>query len=55
MLIRAWIPQIRDEHNSILSSRHSNGVLNGVVVIAVVVWLMNIFALLHSLSRIHVG
>lgn len=30
-------------------------ILNGVVVIAVVVWLMNIFGLLHSLSRIHVG
>jgi flagellar biogenesis protein FliO len=30
-------------------------IFNGVVVIAVVVWLMNIFGLLHSLSRIHVG
>ena len=30
-------------------------ILNGVVVIAVVVWLMNVFGLLHSLSRIHVG
>jgi flagellar biogenesis protein FliO len=30
-------------------------ILNGVVVIAVVVLLMNIFGLLHSLSRIHVG
>lgn len=30
-------------------------ILNGVVVIAVVLWLLNIFGLLHSLSSIHVG
>ncbi len=30
-------------------------ILNAVVVIATVVWLLNIFGLLHSLSRIHVG
>jgi hypothetical protein len=30
-------------------------ILNGVVVIAVVLWLLNIFGLFHSLSRIHVG
>jgi hypothetical protein len=30
-------------------------VLNGVVVIAVVLWLLNVFGLFHSLSRIHVG
>jgi len=29
--------------------------LNGVVVIGVVLWLMNIFGLFHSLSRIRVG
>jgi len=29
--------------------------LNAVVVIATVVWLLQIFGLLHSLSRIHVG
>jgi hypothetical protein len=29
--------------------------LNGVVVIAVVLWLMNVFGLFHSLSKIHVG
>jgi hypothetical protein len=30
-------------------------ILNGVVVIVVVLWLLNVFGLLHSLSRIHVG
>jgi hypothetical protein len=30
-------------------------ILNGVVVIVVVLWIMNVFGLLHSLSRIHVG
>jgi hypothetical protein len=30
-------------------------ILNGVVVIAVVLWLLNIFGLFHSLSHIHVG
>ena len=30
-------------------------ILNAVVVIVTVVWLLQIFGLLHSLSRIHVG
>jgi len=30
-------------------------ILNAVVVICVVLWLLNIFGLFHSLSRIHVG
>jgi hypothetical protein len=30
-------------------------ILNAVVVIAVVLWLMNVFGLLHSISRIRVG
>ncbi len=30
-------------------------ILNAVVVIATVLWLMNIFGLFHSLSRMHVG
>ncbi len=30
-------------------------ILNVVVVIAVVLWRLNIFGLFHSLSRIHVG
>jgi len=30
-------------------------ILNAVVVILVVSWLLNIFGVLHSLSRIHVG
>jgi hypothetical protein len=30
-------------------------ILNAVVVIAVVLWLLDIFGLFHSLSRIHVG
>jgi flagellar biogenesis protein FliO len=30
-------------------------ILNGVVVIAVVLWIMNVFGLFHSLSHIRVG
>jgi hypothetical protein len=30
-------------------------ILNGVVVIAVVWWLLNVFGLFHSLARIHIG
>jgi hypothetical protein len=30
-------------------------ILNAVVVIVVVFWLLNVFGLFHSLSRIHVG
>jgi hypothetical protein len=30
-------------------------ILNAVVVIAVVLWLLNVFGLLHSLSNIHIG
>jgi hypothetical protein len=29
--------------------------LNGVVVIAVVLWFLNVFGLFHSLSRVHIG
>jgi hypothetical protein len=30
-------------------------ILNGVVVIGVVLWLLNVFGLISSLSAIHVG
>ena len=30
-------------------------ILNGVVIIAVVLWLLNVFGLFHSLSGIHIG
>ncbi len=30
-------------------------ILNGVVVIAVVLWLLNVFGLFHNISNIHVG
>jgi hypothetical protein len=30
-------------------------ILNGVVVIAVVVWLLSAFGVFHSVSRMHVG
>ena len=30
-------------------------ILNGVVVIAVVLWILNVFGLFNSLSRIRVG
>jgi hypothetical protein len=29
--------------------------LNAVVVIFVVLWLLNVFGLFHSLSRMHIG
>jgi len=30
-------------------------ILNAVVTIAVVLWLLNVFGLMHSLSNIHIG
>ena len=30
-------------------------ILNGVVVIAVVLWLLSVFGLFHSLSKIRIG
>ena len=30
-------------------------ILNAVVVIAVVLWLLDVFGLLHNLSKIHIG
>lgn len=30
-------------------------VFNGVVVIAVVLWLLDLFGLIHSLTRLHIG
>jgi len=33
----------------------TKSILNGVVVIAVVVCLLNAFGLFHSLSRMHIG
>jgi hypothetical protein len=30
-------------------------VLNGVVIVAVVLWILNVFGLFHSLPRIHIG
>ena len=30
-------------------------ILNAVVVIVVVVWLLNVFGLLHSITTMHVG
>jgi len=35
-------------------ARSIKSILNAVVVIVVVFWLMNVFGLLHYLSRIHV-
>jgi hypothetical protein len=36
-------------------ARSIKSILNGVVVIVVVVWLLNVFGLMSSLSMIHVG
>jgi hypothetical protein len=30
-------------------------ILNGVVVIVLIVWLLNLFGVFHSISRIHIG
>lgn len=35
--------------------RNIKSILNGVVVIAVVLWLLQVFGLFHGLSRIRVG
>jgi hypothetical protein len=35
--------------------RTIKSILNGVVVIATVLWLLNIFGLFHSLSHIRIG
>jgi hypothetical protein len=35
--------------------RQIKSILNGVVVIAVVLWLLNIFGLFHSLSHVRIG
>lgn len=42
-------------NNYIPMQRTIKSILNGVVVIATVLWLLNVFGVLHSLSRIHVG
>ena len=42
-------------NNFIPMQRTIKSILNGVVVIATVWWLLNVFGVLHSLSRIHVG
>jgi len=34
-------------------ARPIKSILNGVAVIVVVLWLLNVFGLFHSLSRIH--
>jgi len=44
-LVNSYIPM----------ARSIKSILNAVVVIVVVVWLLNIFGLLHSLSRIRIG
>jgi hypothetical protein len=30
-------------------------ILNGVVVIVLIIWLLNLFGVFHSISRIHIG
>lgn len=42
--------------NRYIPMQHTiKSILNGVVVIVVVLWLLNIFGFLHSLSNIHIG
>jgi hypothetical protein len=42
--------------NRYIPMQHTiKSILNGVVVIVVVLWLLNVFGLLHSLSNIHIG
>ena len=36
-------------------ARSIKSILNAVVVIVVVFWLLNVFGLVHSLSRIRIG
>lgn len=42
-------------NNYIPMQRSIKSILNAVVVIVVVLWLLNVFGLFTSLSRIHVG
>jgi hypothetical protein len=42
-------------NNYIPMQRTIKSILNAVVIIVVVLWLLNIFGLFHSLSRMHVG
>jgi hypothetical protein len=42
-------------NNYIPMQRSIKSILNGVVVIAAVLWLLNVFGLVTSLSRIRVG
>jgi formate hydrogenlyase subunit 4 len=42
--------------NRYIPMQHTiKSILNGVVVIVTVLWLLNIFGFLHSLSNIHIG
>jgi formate hydrogenlyase subunit 4 len=42
--------------NRYIPMQHTiKSILNAVVVIVVVLWLLNIFGFLHSLSNIHIG
>jgi transposase-like protein len=67
-LARILHPEVNQNHNLLglgESSRYPSrfipmqgsikSILNGVVVIVVVLWLLNVFGLFHSLSRLHVG
>jgi hypothetical protein len=50
-----WCYSLAHQHRFIPMAGSIKSILNAVVVIAVIVWLLNVFGLLSSLARIHVG
>ena len=42
-------------NNYIPMDRQIKNILNGVVVIVVIIWLLNVFGILNSIRGVHVG
>jgi hypothetical protein len=42
-------------NNYIPMDRQIRNILNGVVVVVVIIWLLNVFGILNSIRGIHVG
>lgn len=42
-------------NNYVPMDRQIKNILNGVVVIVVIIWLLNVFGILNSIRGVHVG
>jgi hypothetical protein len=42
-------------NNYIPMDRQIKNILNGVVVVVVIIWLLNVFGILNSIRGVHVG